>query len=309
MVPRGKILVTGATGFVGRNLVTELTGRGEQVTCLIRNMDRAEELQKREVELVKADITDYDAVNSGFEDANTVVHLAAVIESQDKELFESVNVNGTRNCVKAAKKYEVKRFIYVSSLDVKFDSGTYSKSKLAAENIVKKSGLDFVILRPAFIYGKGSDSLQKLVSMVEKHRTIPVIGNGKYKLQPVHVDDVVSIIVQAITSEKSIDGTYYVAGPEEITFDDAVTMIAEILGKKRRKVHMPVFLMKMFVYLNEKLSKNPTITRERLNLLLMDKTCDISNTKNDFDFDPVSFEKGLKLTLKDDSDNSQRDIM
>lgn len=299
MVSRRKILVTGATGFVGSSLVKELRKRDEHVTCLIRNTSRGSELEELGAELVEGDVTHSGDVNSAFKNIDTVIHLAAVIDAPDKELFESVNVDGTKNCVDAAVVNKVRRFIYMSSLDAKFNMGLYSKSKLAAENIVRKSGLDFIILRPSFIYGANSSDLEELTSLVSKHRFIPIIGKGRYTLQPVYIDDVISVIAEAMDTEKTSDRTYYVAGEEEISFDELVAMISDQLGMKRKKVHVPIFLVNPLVYIYEKLSRNPSITLDRVNLLQRDKTCDISDTQRDFTFQPIKFEAGLELALKE----------
>lgn len=287
------ILVTGATGFVGANLVKELS-KTQKIRCLVR---RGVNLGKN-IELVKGDLRNADSLEEATKNVSTVIHLAAIIKSNKKEEFERINVKGTKNLVNACRKNGVKRFVHMSSYDAVYkDKSDYAFSKWGSENVVKNSGLNYVIIRPMVIYGKGDkENLGMLFNMIKKYPFAPVIGNGNYKLQPVYIEDLVKVLIKCLDLDK-VNKTYFVAGPEALTFNEIIDKTSELLSKKTIKLHVPLSILKILLKPYEMLSKNPAITYKKLLLVTENKTCSISETIKDFGFKPISFEEGVKKTL------------
>jgi len=288
------ILITGATGFVGKHLLKRLSKT--KVRCLVRkNVDCG-----KNVELFRGDLIDACSLEEATKNVSTVVHLAAIINSNKKEEFETVNVEGTKNLLAACKKNKVNKFVYISSCDVILrNKHDYAYSKLAAEELVKSSGLKYIILRPTVIYGKGDkESLGMLFNIIKKYPFAPVIGNGDYKLQPVYIDDVISVIIKCLDF-KHTNKTYFVAGPEPLTFNDIINKTSAILSKKTIKLHFPLPILKVLLKPYEILSKNPSLTYKKLEIVTENKVCDISSTKKDLGFKPIAFEEGVKRTLLD----------
>lgn len=286
------ILITGATGFIGTHLLKRLSGT--KIRCLVRK----DTVLGNNVETVKGDLTDPRSLEEATKGASVVVHLAAIIKSNKKEDFGKINVEGTKNLVDACIKNKVKRFVHISSHDATLgDKYDYAYSKLKSEEIVKNSGLEYIILRPTVVYGKGDkESLGMLFNIIKKYSFAPVIGNGEYQLQPVYVDDVVNAVLRCLESDK-VNKIYFIAGPKALTFNQIINQTATVLSKKVIKIHFPLWLLKILLNPYELLSKNPSLTYKKMLAVTENKTCDITQTEKELGFKPVIFEEGLKKTL------------
>ena len=202
------VLVTGGTGFVGSYLCDELASRGHDVIALARNPREAR--FTHDVETVRGDVTDYDSIESHFEDIDCVVQLVALSPlfkpSGGDETHLEVHLNGTQNAVEAAETHGVTRFIQLSALGADPDGPTaYIRAKGQAENAVKRSTLDWVIYRPSVVFGDGGEFIPFTRKLATPYLT-PLPGGGKTRFQPIFVKELVSMVADGVT------GT--VTGPE-----------------------------------------------------------------------------------------------
>lgn len=292
------ILITGATGFIGKRLLKRIS-KSEKIRCLARN---GSDLPKN-VETVLGDLSDKDALRKATKDISCVIHLAAVINSTNKTDFYKVNHIGTKNLIEACKKNGVKRVILISSYDVVMKPGNdYTKSKLLAENVVKKSGLDYIILRPTAVYGPNDKGLSTLFQMIKKYPIAPVAGDGNYQLQPAYVGDVVDCIIRCVKSPK-FGKTYFVAGPKPVSFNEIIDTAAKACSKKVIKLHIPMAILRIVLFPMKLFSKSPRLSYEKFKLIVQSKTCDISETRKDLKFKPISFEEGVRRTIRYGRDN------
>lgn len=290
------LLITGATGFVGRRLLKKIIDKKIKVRCLIRNKKKID--GDNELEIIQGDLSDREILYDATLGADTVVHLAAVIKSSDPSEFMNVNVQGTKNLIEACVKNGVKRIIYVSSLDVTLnETNIYGETKAIGEDIIKNSNIDYIILRPSLIYGKGSKDITLLTELINRYPLIPVVGSGEGKLQPVYVDDVCDTIVKLIESDKK-NKIYHIAGEQKISLNDLIDKIAGLSSRRVIKIHVPLWLLWLPLKLYSLIARNSTINYESLNLLTNDKTCEIDDIKNDFHFKPLSLDDGLRLVLQ-----------
>lgn len=291
------LLITGATGFVGQNLLNKLTGEKIKVRCLVRDKKKIVD-NSNEWEIIEGDISDKNILYQATQNVDTVIHLASVIKSSDHQEFMNINVQGTRNLIEACIKNKVKKIIYISSLDAVLNkSNIYGKSKAISENAIENSNIDYIILRPALIYGKGSKDIIMLTKLIRGHPVVPVIGSGRGKLQPVYVNDICDIILKLIESDIK-NKTYFIAGEQKISLNDLIDKIANMFSKKVIKVHIPLKLLWLPLKLYSFIVENSVLNYESLSLLNQDKTCEINEIKKDFDFKPISLDIGLKLTLR-----------
>lgn len=287
------ILITGSTGFVGQNLLKSIIDKNIKVRCLVRNKRK---INNNKLDIVEGDLINKDSLDKATQNVNTVIHLAAMIKSSNPKDFINININGVKNLVEACIKNKVKKIIYISSLDAGLnDTNIYGKSKKLGEDIIKNSDIDHIILRPSLIYGKNSQDIIMLTNLIKKFPFIPIIGNGKSRLQPVYVNDVCEIIIKLINS-KIKNKLYYIAGEEKISMNDFVDKIASLYSKRIIKIHFPLWLLWLPLKLYGFIFRG-SMNYESVKLLNKDKICDISDIKRDFNFKPISLNKGLEYTL------------
>lgn len=284
-----RILVTGATGFLGKNLVARLAEKFD-VVCIVR--DRS--YKRGGIKIIYGDITE-SCISRAMKNVDMVVHTAAILNPFDKNVVK-VNVDSTRLLVDAAKGNNVKKFIFISTENVlhNFDDA-YSSTKRAAENIVK-TFRNYLILRPTTIYGKYENRfVKKIVNFAKKYKIVPVPGNGKKLFQPVYVEDVVKCIENGIRYD--VKGVYIVAGPSKITYDDFINMLLEELGEKKPIVHVPLGMLKFVDFVN-KLLRNPKLMAFQVKSLEIDKVYDIKNSMKALRYKPTPVKAAIRETIK-----------
>lgn len=304
-----KVLVTGATGFIGYRTAIGLKEAGFEVVCLVRKTSKIDELVKTGTKLVTGDITDLQSMDRVFsvEKPGYVVHSAASV-FDEKDMFR-VNVGGTRNICEASLKHGVEKVVYLSSIAVingnravplvdglpYSSENVYGRSKIEAERIViecRMRGLRSAVLRPCMVYGEGEPhALGRIISLVNK-RLIPVPGLDSLneKLQLVYVDNVVYAIKLAFEKEEALDGTFIIADREIITIRKFLDMVSVELGVKHPYV-IPAWLMRIILLV--------PFFREKYRRLYKDRVYDISRAERLLGYDPpVSTDEALRRTVR-----------
>jgi uncharacterized protein YbjT (DUF2867 family) len=238
----GKILVTGATGFVGPRIVHALRAQNRDVRALVRRPERAAHLSSLGVELTAGDIADAASLHAAVNGCTHVVHLVAIIHGRPAE-FERVMTQGTKELVAAAKEAGVGRFVLMSALGTSAASqGTvpYYKAKWAEEQEVAGSGLEHVIFRPSFIFGRGGGALPTFMKQVRYSPIVTVIGAGLQRSQPIWIDDVAEYFARAVDAPEAANRIFELGGPDTIDWRGLYLTIAKVLGKRRSLVHVPI---------------------------------------------------------------------
>jgi len=284
------IAITGATGFVGRQVVEHLLRRDHEVRALVRDPSRAGWLRDRGVTLVEGDLEDQTALRALVRGAGAVTHLVGIILEIGRQTFERVHVAGTRHVVEAAREAGVGRFVHMSALGARPDPGAtaYHRTKAAAEAVVRESGLAHAILRPSLIAAPGNEVLERLVTMIRMSPIVPVIGNGLYQLQPVAGDDVGDAFVTACEGGVP-DGTYAIAGPEALTYHQVLDALETALGVQRRRVAVPVTMVRFAASAGMVLPNLNPITPDQLQMLLEGNTTPANALPAAFGITPVPF--------------------
>jgi nucleoside-diphosphate-sugar epimerase len=285
------LLVTGASSEIGSALIRKLLNNSK---LKIMAMVHRSLVNILGCEIRPGNLKNSDLLVRALSGVDTVIHMAALSRSPRESDYFETNVKGTQNLIDACLKNDVKKIVYVSSLAASLNGGGYSRSKLEAEEFVKRSGMKWVILRPSEVYGqRSSDSINRLIHLIQKYIFVPVIGNGKSKLSPVFIDDVVSAMESSIFNEALESKTIILAGPEELTYDELVDRVAVYFGVKRFKLHIPVGLIKFGIMIMMRLGIN-ILVPDQIPRLLCKKSFEIDLAKEKLDYSPRFLEEGIK---------------
>ena len=280
------MLVTGATGFVGRALVTNLLEAGQKVRALVR-METRSAILPENTQIVMGDILNQASLRHACEGVEGVIHLASTIREVGDLTFQRVNYQGTCNVLGAIKETGVKRVMYASTVgSTSNPSIPYLHSRWMAEQEIIRSDIPSTILRFSVGFGTGDQFFNQIAALVKLFPIVPVVGDGKALFQPIHVDDVARCIADAYMEDDKIGQTVDIGGPEYHTYDEIVEIIAETLGTEVLKVHAPVALISLVAMLLESLVPSPPVTPEQLRMLKLNNTTDLDSVVQHFGFDP-----------------------
>ncbi len=294
-----KIFVTGASGFVGREIVKQLLLSGHRVRALARRKSDLE--GDAEVETVVGDTTRPETLFPLLEDCAAVIHLVGIIREFPGRgiTFARLHTESTRNILQAAAKQGVQRYLHMSANGARPNAPTdYHRTKWAAEELVRKSQLDWTVFRPSLIFGPQDMFVNLLARLIKTLPLVPVMGDGRYRLQPVHVADVAAGFVAALDAAGSANKTYSCCGPEIFTYDALLEVIGEVLGRSHvRKIHQPLSIMKPVVKIMQNLPLFP-MTSDQLQMLLEGNVCTDATWKEEFNLELSPFRTGIEAYLK-----------
>jgi len=286
------ILISGGSGFVGQRLVARLLEAGEKVRVLARG-ERQTELPAG-VETVKGNVVSGEGVSEAMDGVERIAHLVAVIRERGDQTFDRVIRQGTETVVTAAKNAGIKKFVYQSAIGARDDPHfPYLKAKWDAERAVIESGLRYTIVRPSLIFGEGDEFFPTLAGLVRRNPVVPIAGDGKTRFQPIWVEDVVTCLIQCLKDGIHDDAVVEIGGPEHLTYEELIDIVARILDKRRPKAHIPLFLMQPLVSLMEFVLPKPPVTREQLKMLAIDNITQLDAVPRQCGFQPQKLADGL----------------
>ena len=288
------ILVTGAAGYVGNNLVRRLLQDDHRVRALVRSRTKAEtrlaDVLDR-VEIVTGDVTQPETLPPAMADIDTVIHLVAVAIESGAATYECVNTQGTINVVDAARDAGVRRFINMSQNGA--DSALpyrFLASKGAAQDYVAGSGLAWTALAPSVIWGPQDEFANVQARLIRLTPLVfPVVGGGQAKFQPVWVGDVVEAAARCVIDDTTTGQTLGLGGPEVLTYAEIVRRVLRALGARRLTVNVPVPLLRPVVAVMGAVLPNPPVTAGLLELLNVDNTVAENALTGVFGIEPRAF--------------------
>ncbi|MCL9814823.1 complex I NDUFA9 subunit family protein [Natranaeroarchaeum aerophilus] len=241
------VLVAGGTGFIGRNLCTELVDRGHDVTALSRDPDPSE--LPEGVETAVGDLSAYDSIEGAFEGQDVVVNLVALsplFKPPKGVTHMTVHYGGTENVLQAMDEHGVDRLVHMSALGADPDGLTeYIRAKGLAEEAVREADVDSVIFQPSVVFGDGGE----FVPFARKLTPGPLFkvlpGGGKTRFQPIHVDDLVPMLADAVEDDAHTGEIYEIGGPDVLTLAEVTRLAYEAEGKSAKIVPLPMTLAKI----------------------------------------------------------------
>ncbi|HYM16229.1 MAG TPA: NAD(P)H-binding protein [Dehalococcoidia bacterium] len=266
------ILVSGGTGFVGSAIVAELVRRGEKVAVLGRDAAKIRARFGADLQARAGDVREPAALAAAMRDVDVVVNAVqfpnSPIENRRKGwTFEEIDLKGTRHQVDAAKAAGARRFVYVSGVGAARDAGRHwFRYKWEAEDYLQRSGLEWAIVRPTWVYGPGDVSLNRFLGFAKLLPFIPMFGNGKQPMQPVFIDDVGRVCADAATRPEAADQLFELGGPDVMSMNEVVATALEVAGKRRALLHQPAAIGKLLGTLASALP-SPPLTADAIDFI------------------------------------------
>jgi NADH dehydrogenase len=292
------LLITGGTGFVGSHIVKRSLDQGWDVKLLIHRQKKEEFSQHPKITQAVGDILQPHTLIPALEGVKAIIHLVGIIVETKTASFEQIHYQGVKNLVEAAKEVGIKRFIHMSALGSSIQGASrYHQTKGKAEEYLKTSGMDYTIFRPSIIFGPEDQFINWLCRLIRYSPIIPIIGSGANKIQPIYVEDVAEVFVQALDKPETIGQSYDLGGPEQLTMESLINLLLKLLNKKRIKIHLPISLMWLNASLLEKLLPTPPLTRDQLLMIQEDNICDTRPIINEFALKLIPLEDGIQKYL------------
>ena len=290
------IFVTGGTGFVGRALIRHLVETGQPVRTLIRPSPRSPNLPRGvSVDVAVSALTDERGLRAAMVGVDTVYHLASAEWIGTRASLLETDIRGTQAVVRAAADAGVKRIFYISHLGADRASAyPVLKAKAIAEEFIRRSGLDFMILRSAIIFGPNdglTTGLARILNTVPFFFLMP--GDGSTLLQPIWIEDLVTCLVWALEDSEVFNRTIEVGGPEYLAFDQVVQLVMQALDIRRRVINMrPPYLRGLTVLFESFFPRLP-VSVYWLDYLAANRTCALDTVPRVFNLMPARLSQRL----------------
>jgi nucleoside-diphosphate-sugar epimerase len=303
--PTLSVLVTGAAGFLGRDLVRTLLDSGYRVRAMVRARP-LDDFTHEKLEIVSANMRDLDSLCAAVCDIDVVVHLAALTRDQPES--EEINVGGARRLINACLRTGCTRIINISSQAAKIErKGVYARTKFEADRLFQASGLQVTSLLPSLVYGEGSEgAFGMMLRLVRKLPIIPVFGDGTWLSAPIHVRDVSRAIVSCIERDITMGKVYDLGGPTIISLDALLDKICSQWRIKRRKLHVPLPVA-LFAARAATLLPRPPITVSNVLGSNQDTGIEVETAATELGIEPLPLDAGLELLYQRSLSATQED--
>lgn len=283
------ILVTGATGFLGREVVRQAISRHDGVIVFVRRSSNLAELPSAGISVRYGDLNDRESLAQALRGVDVLLNLA------------SLGKGHAPNIVGAAQDAGVPRAVFISTTAIFTTLDPSSKAeRIRAEDLIRASGLDYTILRPTMIYGTGRDrNMARLVRFVQRSPVIPIVGHGQCLQQPVHVTDVARASLDVLDSPSTSRKEYNIPGARPVTYEEVIRTVAFYMGKRPLILRLPITpAIKLLEWATAAGLRFP-VSAEQVRRLNEDKAFDYSDARRDFGYRPLDFAEGVKLELRD----------
>jgi len=280
------VAVIGATGFVGRRLVAHLQESGHRIIAVSRDGRRLPGWGAA-VEARAGDVT--RQMDDAISGADGVVHLVAIPRETRDAKFVDVNVRGTQNVVKAAERAGIRRLVHLSALGVIDDPKLdFLYSKWLGEQVVRTSSLDWVVLRPSLLFGKG-DGFFNIVKTTLKWWSPGVVaipGSGDARFQPLAVDDLAIAVEKSLTDPDRAGSVYELGGPEYLTYSEIVERVQDVTGMRRLKLGIPIPLISALTAVTDRVLPIFPVSHDQISSLQRPNSTDLDAFVRTFGVEP-----------------------
>ena len=281
---------------MGRAVVRELQEHHHRVRCLVHTPGNERMFPDRSVEVHYGSVSDPEALARALYDVEAVIHLVGIIRRSRNRTYDLINRQGVANVVAAAKEVGVKHFIQVSALGATNDAGyPYLYSKWRGDQEVVNSGLSYTIVRPSIMFGPGDEFLNTLAGLVKTTPVVPVAGTGRNRFQPIAVADMARCLALTVDREDLKGKIVEIGGPDQLSYNEVISLIARTLGKRRLRLHVPVWMMYIATVILQKVVSRPPVTTDQLKMIAIRNVAETSIVQETFGFTPRPLEGNIEF--------------
>jgi NADH dehydrogenase len=290
-----RVLVTGATGFLGRNVVQSLLRQGYEVRCLVHTPGKEAVFGDAPVEVCYGDVRDPLALKASMYQVDAVVHLVALLNETLRGVLEQVNVVGTLNVTSVARERGVGHIVYVSVVGAR-DSRTrpFLRSRWLAEQEVLGCGLPYTIIRFPPLFGLGDELTSKLVAFALLLPVFPLPGFGFHRIQPMSVEDAAICISKVFTDKNLVEKTIELGGPELLRSRDIVNIVCRARRLWRPMVPVPLPIVYLVPHLFESVHIRLPVSTRHLEVLASRSPTSEDAVEKVFQFKPKRLAESLQ---------------
>lgn len=280
-----RVLLTGATGLLGGELLKLLLAEGHEARCLLRaGSPNASRLDAERAEIFRGDAANEEDLLRALQGTDALLHVAGIEYAQP--------------VVEAARRAGVGRVVVVGSTSVHSSYEFRAGPKLRMERLVRRSGLDWTIVRPSMIYGSERDkNVQRLLRFLGRAPVFPMFGPGTNLWQPVYHEDCARGVYEALVRPSAVGRSYDLPGAESLTYLDLVKTAAGALGKKPRIVRLPLEPVRLLLGAAEKLRLPLPVGSEQVLRLREDKAYPYEEARRELGYAPRPFREGVALEV------------
>lgn len=290
------ILVTGGTGFIGRNLVESLINSGYQVRTLLKPSQKTPELPKGiPVEAVVCSLNDERGLRAALKGIDIVFHLAGSERRSSRANLSETDVNGTVTLLEAASKSKISQLVYLSHLGADQNSAyPVLKAKALSEKAIFNSGVPYTIIRTSHVYGKGDQFVEAFAKLLRISPGVFFVpGNGDTALQPLHVIDLIGCLSLTIADRTHLNQVLEIGGGEILSFREILQLIMEKINVRRYLVNVQPAYLRMFVVYIDQIAPKFPLSLFWLDSLAEDRTTSIDVLPRQFGILPMRFSQSL----------------
>lgn len=298
-----RIFLTGSTGFIGSYICQALSSQGHIVTCLIRKgskiklkAHRAEELHGQSINLIEGEWTQPQNWLDQVAGHDVLINSVGIIREGYRGEFDVVHDRTPIVLFQHAETVGIKKIIQISAMGADDQAvSRFHLSKRKADRYLSSLNIHYLVIRPSFVYGYGGSSMAFFTRLAALPIT-PVVGDGQYRVQPIHIDDLVKAIVISVKDHTSESGTIDAGGSEILTFDEMLDVLGRQLGTRVRHLHIPWRIMGVIAKTTDLLGGYGLISSDELSMLRRGSVSDNSQFTAMFGFEPMPFSQGIVLS-------------